>query len=131
MDRREKLSAEALAELKRREEQTNKMLLSLEYVIMGISTVSFCMMVIAAASAEMELWRRVALDAVGAVIFLVGAIYSVRIEREAGYYECPECGLRYVPSMKACLLAPHVGRSRKMKCPKCGQRAYQKKVLTK
>ena len=45
--------------------------------------------------------------------------------------ECPNCGERYVPSMKAVVMAPHIGRSRKMTCPHCGQKGYHKKVVSK
>lgn len=49
----------------------------------------------------------------------------------AGYYECKECGHRYVPTYKAVNLAPHMGRTRYMKCPKCNEKSWQKKVLNK
>ena len=67
----------------------------------------------------------------GSVIFVIGMYYSIKLEHDAGYYECPNCGKRYVPTIKAMLLAPHIMRDRKMKCPYCNQRAYHKKVLTK
>ena len=51
--------------------------------------------------------------------------------RSKGYYECPDCGHRYVPGFAAFINAPHMGRTRKMKCPQCGRRNWQKKVLTK
>lgn len=52
---------------------------------------------------------------------------SIKLEHDAGYYECPNCGKRYVPTMKAVVLASHKMRDRKMKCPYCNQRAYHKK----
>ena len=56
---------------------------------------------------------------------------DLRVEHDAGYYECPHCQYRYVPTMKAVVLAPHIGRDRRMKCPRCGKKGYHKKVLTK
>lgn len=44
---------------------------------------------------------------------------------------CPVCKKRYVPTMKAVVMALHSGTSRKMKCPYCGNKSYHKKVLTK
>ena len=58
-------------------------------------------------------------------------IIGLKIEHEAGYYECPNCGERYQPTMKAIVWAPHMGTSRKMTCPHCGQKGYHKKVLSK
>ena len=51
-------------------------------------------------------------------------------EEKAGYYECQECNHRYVPTYWQTNLAMHVGRTRYMKCPKCGKYSWQKKVLT-
>ena len=68
---------------------------------------------------------------VGMVALLAMAIFAVRIEQLAGYYECQECHHRYVPTFCQTLMAPHVGRSRKMKCPHCGKRNYHKKVISK
>lgn len=53
------------------------------------------------------------------------------IEHDAGYYECPNCKMRYIPTRKAVLLAPHYGTTRKMECPYCGKKGYHKKVFTK
>ena len=51
------------------------------------------------------------------------------IEQKAGYYECGECHHKYVPEYKNMLWAPHMGRTRYMKCPKCGMKSWQKKVI--
>ena len=67
----------------------------------------------------------------GMVALLAMAIFAVRIEQLAGYYECQECHHRYVPTFWQTLMAPHLGRSRKMKCPHCGKRNYHKKVISK
>ena len=65
-------------------------------------------------------------------LMLIPFIYfGLKIEHDAGYYECPNCGERYVPTMKAILWAPHMGRTRKMTCPHCGKKGYHKKVVSK
>ena len=46
-------------------------------------------------------------------------------------YECQACGHRYVPTYSRVNLAAHMGRTRYMKCPECGKRTWQKKVLTR
>lgn len=68
---------------------------------------------------------------IATLVILFVAIYGLVIEHDAGYYECPNCGERYVPTMKAVVMAPHIGRSRKLKCPCCNQRGYHKKVVSK
>ncbi|WP_141768240.1 hypothetical protein [Streptococcus gallolyticus] len=76
-------------------------------------------------------WIRVLLIVAGSVIFAVGIGNAVKIEQTAGYYECPNCHNKYVPTYQSVFWAPHMGRTRYMKCPECGKRSWQKKVLTK
>lgn len=115
----------------RQEERTNKKLLSLETVIGYISSISFLLMIFAVSFAVANTWWRVALIVAGSIIFIVGIAYCLKLEHDAAYYECPECGTIYIPSMKSVIFAPHIWRNRKMTCPHCGNRAYHKKVLTK
>ena len=131
MERYQEQAEKHLLELQRQEAEQNKKLLSLETVIAASATVNYLVMIFAAVFAvEMLAWR-LALMLTGLVILVVAIAYALRIEHDAGYYECPHCGARYIPTMRAVVLAPHIGRSRSMKCPRCGQRGYHKKVLTK
>ena len=114
-----------------KQELANKKLLSLEVVIGYMATVTFLVMIFVASYVDMPVWLRVMMIAVGASAFAVGITNALKIEHDAGYYECPECGERYVPTMKAVVMAQHIGTSRKLKCPYCGSKAYHKKVLTK
>ena len=74
----------------------------------------------------------VALIVGGCVTVVAAAFIGVGIEVKTGYYKCAECGHIYKPSsfLKA-TFAMHMNTARYMKCPKCGKRSRQKKVLTK
>lgn len=76
------------------------------------------------------IWAFILPVGVGFVQFIICMMFALRIEQVAGYYECRKCGHRYVPSYKAVNLAMHIGRTRYMKCPKCGKRSWQKKVIS-
>ena len=130
MDDYRKVAEETLVKMRMLEEEKNRQLLALEWIV-GIEAVaSFLAMTFAAAYGDaMPKWLRVAMIVIGSVLFAIGIGWSMRIEQTAGYYECPSCGHRYVPSIKAMYLSPHIGRSRKMRCPECGKRGYHKKVL--
>ena len=131
MEHYKDMAEENLLQLQKAEELNNKKLLSLEVVIGYTSTISFMVLIFAASFAvTAPLWRVIMILA-AAAIFAVGMAYCLRLEHDAGYYECPNCGMKYVPSMKAVVMAPHMGRSRRMRCPHCGKRGYHKKVLTK
>ena len=54
----------------------------------------------------------------------------IKGSRKRSYYECEKCHHKYVPSFTKTLFAMHVNRTRYMKCPHCGKRSWQKKVLS-
>lgn len=131
MENYKEKAEENLLQLQKQEELNNKKLLSLEVVIGYISSISFMVLIFAASFAVTSSVWRIVMILIAAGIFVIGMLYCLRLEHDAGYYECPNCGKKYVPSMKAVIMAPHMGRSRRMKCPYCGKRGFHKKVLTR
>lgn len=131
MEDYQKKAEEKLLELQKQETLGNRRLLWLETVTTLLITFAALMMIFAASFAVTLFWWRVGLIAAGVVIYAAGIVVAVRLEHDAGYYECPHCHARYVPTMRAVVFSPHIGRSRKMKCPRCGQRGYHRKILTR
>lgn len=131
MEDYQKKAEEKLLELQKQEALNNRRLLWLEVVIGLLSTAAALVMIFAASFAVVYFWWRLALIAAGLAILTVGIAVAVKLEHDAGYYECPHCHARYVPTMRAVVFSPHIGRSRKMKCPRCGQRGYHRKILTR
>ena len=112
-------------------QKADKQLLNLE-IIVGLMCVAILLGMTAFASfMEMEEWLRVVLILIGLVPFLVALPFLIKIEQTAGYYECAKCGHRYVPTFKSVFMSAHMARTRHMRCPKCNQKSWQKKVLTK
>ena len=124
----------SLLDMVRQKEEADKRLLSLEIVI-GVVSAVFLLAMIAIGAVLMEMqfetWVFFLLFGVGLVQFIVCMMFALRIEQVAGYYECAECGHKYVPSYKSVNLSMHMGRTRYMKCPECGKRSWQKKVISK
>ena len=131
MDDFEKKLEENLLEAVKQKEQADKRLLSLEIFIGILSFVIFFALVIIASYVQLDEWLRIVLILIGLAPFLIACPFMLKIEQVAGYYECKECGHRYVPTYKAVNLAPHMGRTRYMRCPKCHKKSWSKKVLTK
>ena len=125
------MAEQNLMELARQEELNNKKLLALENVIGYTCSAAFLVLIFAASFAVTTSVWHIIMILTGSVIFVIGMYHSIKLEHDAGYYECPNCGRRYVPTMRAIILAPHKMRDRRMKCPYCNQRGYNKKVLTK
>ena len=120
-----------LLELVKEKQDADKRLLKVEIFIGILSTVVLFGLISISAFVNMEDWLRVVLIISGFIIFLAGCFIALRIEQVAGYYECPKCGHKYVPTFKAVTTAEHIGRSRKMKCPNCGKKSWNKKVISK
>lgn len=125
----EKKLEENLLEMTRIKEQKDKELLTLEIVIGTIASAIIIILVSVATYVEMQDWLRAVLIVIGFILFVIGAGYAIRIEQIAGYYECANCHHKYVPTYNNVLWAMHMGRTRKMKCPKCGEKNWQKKVI--
>ncbi|MCQ2815616.1 MAG: hypothetical protein MJ227_05080, partial [Bacilli bacterium] len=51
--------------------------------------------------------------------------------QKAGYYVCPNCGEKYIPTHKNVLFSLHINRTRYMKCPNCGKKGWHKKLLAR
>ena len=127
----DKRAEENLLEMRQQIEEKNRQLLRTEYLIVLPAVVLGLVLILVASFVEIpSVWRGTLIFFAVAMI-VVFAFIAVRIEQKAGYYECQKCHDRHVPTFWQTNLAPHVGRSRYMKCPACGKWSYQKKVLTK
>ena len=127
----DKRAEENLVAMRKEVEEKNRQMLRMEYWIGGPATVSGLVMCAVAAYVEMPTGLRIGLIVFALVMILAVAFIAVGIEQKAGYYECQKCHHRHVPTYWQTNLAMHVGRTRYMKCPECGKRSWQKKVLSK
>ena len=120
-----------LLEMVKQKEEADRKLLKMEWVIGYIVSITFLILVFVASFIEMETWIRILLIGFGLIIFFIGMHNSLRIEQTAGYYECAKCHHKYVPTYSSVLWSMHMGRTRYMKCPKCNEKSWQKKVISK
>ncbi len=131
MNKNEKRLEEILLEMKRQKEDADKRLLALEIVIGFLSAIILLVNVFLAEFLHMEDSQRIALIIGGFIPFLIGMYFGLKIEQTAGYYECRKCKHKYIPTFPSVLWAMHLGRTRYMRCPKCNEKSWNKKVLTK
>ena len=120
-----------LLEAVKQKEQADKRLLRLEVVIGIICVLVLLAACIVAGYVQLEEWKRVIIVIAGLVPLIIALPFMLKIEQVAGYYECKECGHRYVPTLKQINLSMHMGRTRYLKCPNCGKKSWQKKVISK
>ena len=117
-----------LLEMIKQKEQSDKRLLVIEWVVAVLSLIILFIPILFGALVPIDDWQKIVIVFSGFVPAIVGFCFALKIEQVAGYYECAECGHKYVPTYKAVSFAPHVGRTRKMKCPNCGKKSWQKKL---
>ena len=132
MENYNKETEKKLLEMVKEKEEKDRQLLTLEWAIGILSLFVLLLPVLIGALAPIsEEWVRIVVVFSGFLPAFVGFFFALKIEQIAGYYVCGECGHRYVPTFKAVNFAPHMGRTRRMKCPKCGKKSWQKKVIGK
>lgn len=132
MDNYKEIAEKNLIEMRNQEERANRKLISAETFLTTLTVIaSFALIFAGAFIAQTNEALAIVLISIGSVIVWLGIMYALKLEHDAGYYECPECKKRYVPTLKAVVMAPHYGTTRKMRCPYCNQKGYHKKVLTK
>ncbi len=122
---------ENLLAMRREVEEKNRQLLNLEIIIGAPATIAGLVLCGVAAYVDMPTGLKAGLIIFAVIMIVMVAFIAVGIEQKAGYYECQKCFDRHIPTYWQANLAPHIGRTRYMKCPACGKWNYQKKVLTK
>ena len=120
---------ENLLAMRREVEERDRRALKLEYWLGFSAVLSGSVLILLASFLVMPFWLRMVLSAFALIMILLVSFIAVGIEQKAGYYECECCHHRYVPSYRQVILSMHRGRTRYMKCPVCGKRSWQKKVL--
>ena len=130
-----KKTEENLLEIYRQKEERDNKLLKLEVAI-GTIFLTYFMFILLTISFLAE--KNMITENIYLLIIIPSLIYLIiigslllKIEQVAGYYKCNKCQYKYVPSYLNVILAPHIGRTRYMKCPKCNKRTWNKKVLCK
>ena len=119
-----------LIELKKSQQRANKTMLNFEILIGYFCSILFLVLIFTASYVEMSTLLRVVLIVVGLINFIIGVSVCLCIEKDAGFYECAHCHHKHVPTFSQILWSMHFGRTRHMKCPKCGKRSWQKKVVS-
>ena len=120
-----------LLDMVKQKEENDKRLLRAEILIGIFGLLPFFISLIIIISVAMEEWLAAVIILTGIIPFLIATPFMLKIEQIAGYYECKNCGNKYVPKYKSVFISRHIGRTRIMRCPKCNKKSWHKKVLSK
>ena len=131
MDNYNKELENNLLEMVKQKQEADKRLLRMEILAGVMACVPFAVGIIIGLFVPMEEWKQVVIVLSSMIPLLVAIPFLLRIEQVAGFYECQKCHHQYVPQYKSVFIAPHIGRTRYMKCPQCHKWTWQKKVINK
>ena len=131
MENKNKQNEQLLLDMAKELEKKNKTIWSSMWAIMIVSmTALMAGLFIVAFLIPEGVWQLVVILAI-CVVFLVPCFYALKLEVSVGAYKCGNCGYEIVPTYRQALNAMHMGTTRYLKCPKCNQRTWCKKVLKK
>ncbi len=131
MDNYSKESENNLLEMLKQKQKADKRLLRMESLAGVMAGIPFVVGIVIGLFVPMEEWKQVVIVLSGMIPLLVTIPFLLRVEQVAGFYECKHCHHQYVPQYKSVFIAPHIGRTRYMRCPQCHKISWQKKVLSK
>ena len=126
-----KKTEELLLELAQQEEMKNKKIITTMWVLLFTTIISYIVIVLISIKAFEEGFTLGTIIVVSTFICVAVAFYALKLEVDAGYYECKKCHHRHIPSFFTVMWAPHMMTTRYLKCPKCGKKSWSKKVMTK
>lgn len=115
--------------IKEKNEAKKKLILSI--LVGTLSIIAGTPILLVAGLLEMQTWLRIVLIVLAIIIYVIGIGVACVLDREAGVFECPQCGQRFVPTMKEYVMGPHTILKRKLRCPNCGKKSYCRKRFTK
>jgi len=118
-----------MLELQKQKEINDKRLLLAEILFSVFSLILFIMINLVIFLTEMQTWLKILIGISAFVIILMEAGFAIRIEQVAGYYMCGKCNHKYIPTYGQVFLAPHINRTRYMRCPNCRKTSWNRKVI--
>ena len=131
MENNDKKNEQILLEMAKEIEKKNKTIWTSMWAIMIVSMIGLIGGLLVAALLIPEgVWQLVLILAI-VVLFLIPCFYALKLEVSVGAYKCKNCGNEIIPTYTQALNAMHMGTTRYLKCPKCNQRTWCKKVIKK
>lgn len=117
-----------VTELMKKSKEAKKRI-KVSFVVSAITILAGLAIILLSSLLSAPVWLRVFCIVFTLVIVSLGIGVSCVLTADAGVYECPECGEKFVPSMKDFIFGVHTFTKRKLKCPVCGKKSFCKKKI--
>lgn len=112
------------------EKQENKKRITLSIIVIAITILAAVSLVMISGLTLIPDVARISLVVIAVVIMVAGIGVAAVLDMDAGVYECPHCGERFVPSFKSYLMGAHTITRRSLKCPHCGKKSFCRRRLS-
>ncbi len=127
----EKKYNELVKEMNKQEEINNKRMMLNMWILLITAFVFYLGIVGISCYAFEEGPILITIILIATVLFIGVCFYGLKLEVDAGYYECRNCHHRFKGEYFKALFAIHIHTIRYLECPKCHNRSWAKKVMTK
>ena len=127
----EKKTEELLVELAKQDELKNKKLLTSMWVLLITSALFYISILLISTYLLKEGFLLGTIICASTTLFVISCFIALKLEIDAGYYECKNCHHKFVPTYMKVLFSMHMSTTRYLKCPKCNKRTWAKKVMNK
>ncbi len=118
-----------VADLMKKRNEAKKRL-TVSCIVAAITILAGLSIVLLSALLSAPVWLKIGCIVFSLIIIILGVGVCCVLTVDAGVYECPACGEKFVPSMKDFIGGAHMLTKRKLKCPKCGKKSFCKKRLS-
>lgn len=131
MNNYNEIAEKTLLEMAKKEEIQNKRLMTAMWTILITSAIFFFGIILLAGYTLEDGIILETVICVSSIVFVIAAFIALKLEVDAGYYECKKCHHKFVPTYKEALFATHFSTTRHLRCPKCNKKSWCKKVMSK
>ena len=114
--------------MKKRKEAKKRIAVSL--VVSVITILVGVSIILLSALLSAPIWLRIICIVLSVIVIIFGIGACCVLTVDAGVYECPNCGEKFIPSMKNFISGTHTFTKRKLRCPKCGKKSFCRKRLS-
>lgn len=128
-DYRKKAEENMMKLVQETQESKKKIVLSAMVVLLAL--LAAIPLVVLSGVLDISTGIRALMIGIGILVIILGIVIACILDRDAGAFQCPQCGEKFVPDMRAYVMGPHTITKRKLTCPHCGAKKYCKHVMTK
>lgn len=97
----------------------------------AVTVLAALALILVAGFAEVPVGVRLLLVGIAAAVLFSDVAVVVLIAVNTEIYECAACGEKFVPTLRAYICGPHTLKRRRLRCPHCGKKCWDRSHIRK